>query len=222
MGDVNTSSKAQQGFSSAPKHDRPTGPWVVVGLGNPGSGYARHRHNVGAMVVDLLAERGRAGWKSDRLLKANLATVQIGPGGTGAVCADLVRATLVRTKTFMNDSGVPTKNVLAQTKVPPSRLIVIHDELDLDFGRLRIKFGGGDNGHNGLKSIRARLGGGDYYRVRIGIGRPTDQRAVTDWVLTNFDSSQSADVPALVERAADAVESLVTSGLDLTQQRFNS
>jgi PTH1 family peptidyl-tRNA hydrolase len=122
----------------------------------------------------------------------------------------------------MNDSGIPVKNVLTNLKVNPAHLIVVHDELDIDFGRLRAKFGGGDNGHNGLKSIRARLGTGEYYRVRVGIGRPAGHVDVYDWVLSNFAKAEATELPDIVTRAADAVEVLVRQGLELTQQRFNS
>jgi PTH1 family peptidyl-tRNA hydrolase len=196
--------------------------WVVVGLGNPGPGYATHRHNVGAMAVEELARRGGGAWKSHRLLKVDATEVRVGPLGAGSVGADARRVICARTKTYMNESGIPVKNLLTHEKTTPQRLIVIHDELDLDLGRIRAKFGGGDNGHNGLKSIRARLGTGDYYRVRIGIGRPEGHQEVYDWVLSGFPKAQKDDVSALVDRAADAVESLIVHGLEQTQQSFNS
>ncbi|MDR1511860.1 MAG: aminoacyl-tRNA hydrolase [Propionibacteriaceae bacterium] len=196
--------------------------WVVAGLGNPGPGYARHRHNVGAMVVAELARRGHGSWQSHRLLKADLAEIKVGDSGAGAVGADLDRVTLARTRTYMNDSGIPVKNALSSLKVDPAHLIVVHDELDLDFDRIRAKLGGGDNGHNGLKSIRARLGTGDYYRVRVGIGRPSGPVDVYDWVLSNFAKAEAEDLPDVVDRAADAVVTLIRKGLEETQQRFNS
>ncbi|MDR1806941.1 MAG: aminoacyl-tRNA hydrolase [Propionibacteriaceae bacterium] len=195
--------------------------WLVAGLGNPGPGYAHHRHNVGAMVVTELARRGRGPWKSHRLLKAELAEINVGAAGAGSVGADLDKVYLARTRTYMNDSGIPVKATLASLKVNPAHLIVVHDELDLDFGRLRAKFGGGDNGHNGLKSIRARLGTGDYYRVRVGIGRPSGPVDVYDWVLSNFAKQDAADLPDVIARAADAVETLVRDGLEQAQQKFN-
>jgi PTH1 family peptidyl-tRNA hydrolase len=196
--------------------------WLVAGLGNPGPGYAHHRHNAGAMVVAELARRGHATWKAHRLLKAELAEVKVGDGGTGGVGADLDRVFLLRTRTYMNDSGIPVKNVLTNLKVNPAHLVVVHDELDLDFGRLRAKLGGGDNGHNGLKSIRARLGTGEFYRVRVGIGRPAGPVDVYDWVLSNFAKAEAAELSDIVTRAADAVEVLVRRGLELAQQKFNS
>jgi PTH1 family peptidyl-tRNA hydrolase len=196
--------------------------WLVVGLGNPGQAYARQRHNVGAMVATELARRGAARWQPRRLLQAEVAEVKIGDAGTGAVGADLEQVTLARTRTYMNDSGAPVKSLLGQLRLKPDHLIVVHDELDLDFARLRAKLGGGDNGHNGLKSIRARLGTGDYYRLRVGIGRPTGRIDVHDWVLSNFAADQTDDLPQVVARAADAVEYLTRHGLEAAQQRFNS
>ena len=196
--------------------------WLVAGLGNPGPGYATHRHNVGAMVVAELARRGGATFKAHRMLRADLATIRVGPDGAGAVGSDALRVILLRTATYMNDSGIPLRNVLTHDKVKPDHLIVVHDELDLDLGRLRVKFGGGDNGHNGLRSIRALTGTGDFYRVRIGIGRPPGRQDVMEWVLAPFAKAERDDRDAMVIRAADAIESLLTIGLATTQQRFNS
>jgi PTH1 family peptidyl-tRNA hydrolase len=195
--------------------------WLVLGLGNPGAEYAHHRHNAGAMVVAELARRGSGKWKSQRLARADVAEVRIGASGAGATGPDLAQVHLARTRTYMNESGGPAKNLLTQLKIDPAHLVVVHDELDLDFGRMRAKFGGGDNGHNGLKSIRARLGTGDYHRVRLGIGRPSGQVDVYQWVLSNFTPAEARDLPDLVAQAADAVETLVWSGLETTQQRFN-
>ncbi|MDR1386903.1 MAG: aminoacyl-tRNA hydrolase [Propionibacteriaceae bacterium] len=196
--------------------------WLVVGLGNPGQSYADNRHNIGAMVVAELARRGRANWRTHRLLRADLAHVLVGPTGTGAVGPDLERVELARPRSYMNESGGPVKAVLGQAKLRPSHLVVVHDELDLALGQLRVKFGGGDNGHNGLKSIRARLGQGDYYRVRCGVDRPTGRQDVVDWVLSDFGRAQGEARDELVALAADAVEVLISQGLEATQQRFNS
>ncbi len=196
--------------------------WLVVGLGNPGPTYAHNRHNAGAMVVQELARRGRAAFKPRRLAKADTAEVQIGEAGTGQPSARLERVTLATTRIYMNESGLAVRNLLGETKTAPDHLIVVHDELDLDLGRLRVKFGGGDNGHNGLKSIRAMAGTGDYFRVRIGIGRPSGRMAVTDWVLTDFATAEKSSLAETVALGADAVESLVTSDLAGTQSRFNS
>lgn len=195
--------------------------WLVVGLGNPGPTYCGNRHNVGAMTVQELARRGAASFKPRRLLKADTAEVRISPGGTGVVAPQAERVILAQTRTYMNDSGIPVRNLLGDLKTRPDHLIVVHDELDLDLGRMRVKFAGGDNGHNGLKSIRALAGTGDFFRVRIGIGRPPGRMEVTDWVLTNFAKSEKADLDHIVQLGADAVESLIITGLDQTQSRFN-
>jgi len=196
--------------------------WLVVGLGNPGPTYSHNRHNAGVMVAHELARRGSATWKAKRLQKAEAAEVRVTPAGIGVPSADAQRAVLATTRTYMNQSGVPVKNLLTELKLRPDHLIVVHDELDLDLGQIRAKFGGGDNGHNGLKSIRAMLGSGDYFRVRVGIGRPTTHIDVIDWVLTNFTSAERDQLLDVVTRAADAVESLITQGLEPTQSRYNS
>jgi len=195
---------------------------LVVGLGNPGPAYARNRHNAGAMVVQALAQRGSAPWKARRLLKAETAEVRVSGAGTGVPSATAERVELATTRLYMNQSGIPVRNLLGDGRLHPDHLVVVHDELDLDVGQLRVKFGGGDNGHNGLKSIRAMLGTGEFYRVRVGIGRPDSRMEVTYWVLTNFAVSEKAAMATQIERAADAVESLVTAGLEATQSRFNS
>ncbi|MDR0415806.1 MAG: aminoacyl-tRNA hydrolase [Propionibacteriaceae bacterium] len=196
--------------------------WLVVGLGNPGPAYARHRHNVGAMTAVELARRGGGVWRSQRLLKADTAEVRVGDAGVGAVGADLDRLIVARPRTYMNESGIAVRNLIGQLKLKADHLIVVHDELDLDFGRLRVKYSGGDNGHNGLKSIRSLLRTGDYFRVRIGIGRPDGRMDVVDWVLSDFSRPESADLPEVVGRAADAVAALTRHGLDAAQQRYNS
>jgi len=186
--------------------------WLVVGLGNPGPSYARNRHNVGAMVAAELAKRRTAAWKARRLLKAD--TAEFGAAGD--------RVTLATTRTYMNQSGIPVRSLLADLRVRPDHLVVVHDELDLDLGQMRAKFGGGDNGHNGLKSLRAMLGTGEYFRVRVGIGRPDGPMDVVDWVLTNFTAAERDTLAEMVTRAADAVESLIGAGLEATQSRYNS
>lgn len=196
--------------------------WLVVGLGNPGPTYAAHRHNVGAMVIAELARRGRTTLATHRLLRADTGDVKVGATGTGAVGTDLQHVVLMRTRTYMNESGGPVAKVMQHYKVPPEHLIVVHDELDIDVGQLRSKLGGGDNGHNGLKSIRKAIGTGDYYRVRFGIGRPPGRQDPADFVLSDFPTSMADDLAVEIQRAADAVECLVTYGLDQTQQRFNS
>ena len=196
--------------------------WLVVGLGNPGPTYASHRHNVGAMVVAELARRGAVKLSAHALQRANTADVRIGASGVGAVGADTEKVVLATSRTYMNESGGPVAKLLSHYKITPDHLIVIHDELDIDFGHIRTKLGGGDNGHNGLKSIRGALGTGDFYRVRWGVGRPLGRQDPADFVLSDFPKSLSEDVAVEVQRAADAVECLVVYGLDATQQKFNS
>lgn len=196
--------------------------WLVVGLGNPGSTYAHNRHNIGAMVAHELARRGSSVWKPRRMLRAETAEVRLGPGGIGVPSSHADQLVLTVTRTYMNLSGIPVRNLLGDRKIHPDHLIVVHDELDLDFGQMRAKFGGGDNGHNGLKSIRAMTGTGDYFRVRVGIGRPSGRMDVTDWVLTNFLPAEKEKLAEMVSLAANAVESLVVNGLESTQSKYNS
>lgn len=192
-------------------------PWLVVGLGNPGPGYAKHRHNVGHLVVDRLVARASAKLKAPLGMRAELAELRVGPPGP-----DSRRMVVAKSRTFMNETGGPVAKLIKYYKITPESLIVVHDELDLDPGRLRVKFGGGDNGHNGLKSLRSSLGTGDFYRVRSGIGRPPGRQQVADFVLSNYSSTERKELPFEVDRAADAVETLVLEGLERTQQKFNS
>jgi PTH1 family peptidyl-tRNA hydrolase len=192
-------------------------PWLVVGLGNPGPAYASHRHNVGFLVVDELASRLSVRFSRARGMRAELAEGRIGAPGT-----DAARLVLVKSRTFMNESGAAVAKVLAYHKISTEQMIVIHDELDIDPGQLRVKFGGGDNGHNGLRSIRKSVGTGDFYRVRIGIGRPPGRQDPADFLLSNFSASQRENLAPEIVRAADAVVSLVQVGLEPTQSQFNS
>jgi len=191
-------------------------PWLVVGLGNPGPGYAKHRHNVGHLVVDRLVARASAKLKAPLGMRAELAELRVGPPGP-----DSRRMVVAKSRTFMNETGGPVAKLIKYYKITPESLIVVHDELDLDPGRLRVKFGGGDNGHNGLRSIRRSLGTGDFYRVRIGVGRPPGRQDPADFLLSNIPASQQADFAVEVERAADAVESLIIAGLERTQSFYN-
>ena len=196
----------------------PTGEvWLVVGLGNPGDKYAGHRHNVGYLVADVLAERMGAGFRAHKSGRADVVEGRLGAPG-----ADVPRVVLARPRSYMNEVGGPVKALATFYKVPPARILAVHDELDLPFGSLRAKLGGGDNGHNGLKALRSALGTGDFHRVRAGIGRPPGRQDVADFVLSNYSSVERKELPLQVELAADAVESLVTDGLERTQQRFNS
>lgn len=194
--------------------------WLVVGLGNPGPGYAGHRHNIGYLVVDELAARMGSGFRGHKSGRADVVEGRLGT--PGAAAAPAPRVVLSKARSYMNEVGGPVKALATFYKVPPERIIAIHDELDIDFGTLRIKRGGGDNGHNGLKSMRSSLGSGEFYRVRAGIGRPPGRQEVSDFVLSNYSSVQRKELPFQVDSAADAVESLITDGLEKTQQRFNS
>ncbi|MGD7706431.1 aminoacyl-tRNA hydrolase [Microlunatus sp. Y2014] len=195
--------------------------WLVVGLGNPGPSYAAHRHNVGAMVVAELARRAGEGFTSARGMRAEVVTTRVGTAGVGVPTAGAQRLVLCRTRTYMNESGIGVGKVAAFHDIAPDHVVVVHDELDIDFAALRIKLGGGDNGHNGLKSIRAHLGTGDYYRIRVGIGRPPGRQDPAAYVLSDFSAVQRKELPMVIDRAADAVETLVTDGLTATQNRFN-
>jgi PTH1 family peptidyl-tRNA hydrolase len=197
-------------------------PWLLVGLGNPGPTYAHHRHNVGYLVVDELARRASVTFSKAIGLRAETAQTRITPAGIGSVGAPADQVVLLKSRTFMNETGIAVSKALAYYKATPDRLVVVHDELDLDFGQLRLKLGGGDNGHNGLKSIRAHLGSGDFYRARFGIGRPPGRQQPADFVLTAFPSAQAEDLAVEVARCADAVEVLLTQGLETAQNRFNS
>ncbi len=196
--------------------------WLVVGLGNPGPTYALHRHNVGAMVVSDLARRAGSAWSAGKGLRADISQTRITSNGIGSVGAEADSVVLTRSRTFMNESGLAVGKTARYFSVPADHVVVVHDELDLDFGRVRVKIGGGDNGHNGLKSIRAALGSGDFYRVRVGIGRPPGRQEPADFVLNPFPKQDAAAVEELVDRSADAVESLLLHGLTATQNRFNS
>jgi len=191
--------------------------WLVVGLGNPGPTYAGHRHNVGYLVADELARRQGAAFRAHKAGRAEVVEGRLGiPGLTGQ------RLVIVRPRCYMNEIGGPTKALLSFYKLPPERLVAVHDELDLPFDTMRVKLGGGDNGHNGLRSIRSSLGSGEFYRVRVGVGRPPGRQDPADFVLSNYSAAERKDLPFQVDRAADAVESLLTDGLADTQQRFNS
>jgi PTH1 family peptidyl-tRNA hydrolase len=187
------------------------GSWLVVGLGNPGPGYAGNRHNVGFMVLDVLARRLGSRFRAH---KARADVVEGRLAGT--------RAVLAKPRSYMNETGGPVAALRDFFKVPADRLVVVHDELDLPYGGLRLKLGGGDNGHNGLKSLRRSLGSGDFHRVRVGIGRPPGRMDPAAFVLRDFGSVERKDLEVQVERAADAVEALLGRGLDVAQNEFNT
>ena len=193
-----------------------TGPWLLAGLGNPGPQYADNRHNVGFMVADLLAHRMGAAFKSHKGARAQVIEGRIGTPGV-----DSRRVVLAKPMSFMNLSGGPVNALLDFYKVELDQLIVIHDELDIPYGTLRLKKGGGDNGHNGLRSLTKTLGP-DYHRVRFGVGRPPGRMSVADYVLKDFSSVERKELEYLVDRTADAVETLLTAGLERAQSAYNS
>jgi peptidyl-tRNA hydrolase, PTH1 family len=192
-----------------------TTPWLVVGLGNPGPEYAATRHNIGFMVVDDLASR--MGVKLARHKRAHAVAAE----GRMGVPGSTARVVVAEPLSFMNESGGPVSALMSFYGVDADHLIAVHDELDLPFEALRVKFGGGDNGHNGLRSIRRSIATGDFLRVRAGIGRPPGRQDPAAFVLKPFSSAERADLPTFVDRCSDAVESLVLEGLERTQNRFN-
>lgn len=189
-------------------------PWLIVGLGNPGPEYAGTRHNVGYLVTDELASRMGAGFRRHKSGRADVVEGRLVIGGPKVV--------LVRSHTYMNESGGPVAALAKFYKVPADHVIAIHDELDIAFGTLRLKLGGGDNGHNGLRSMRSSLGTGDFYRVRAGIGRPPGRQDPADFVLSRYSSAERKELPFQVGDAADAIEMLIGKGLAEAQQRFNT
>lgn len=183
---------------------------LVVGLGNPGPGYAGNRHNVGFMVIDELVRRVGGRLKAHR-------------SGTDLLETRLAgrRAVLARPRSFMNLSGRAVGATARFFKVPPTDVVVVHDDLDLDYGALKLKRGGGEGGHNGLRSLSASLGSRDYLRVRFGIGRPPGRMDPAAFVLQDFSVVQRRELDLLVDRGADAVEQLLGQGLAATQNRFH-
>ncbi|NCT92748.1 aminoacyl-tRNA hydrolase [Cellulomonas sp. APG4] len=193
-------------------------PWLVVGLGNPGPQYARNRHNVGQMVVEELARRAGASFTSHRS-RAQVADVRLGvlPGG-----APGPRAVLAVPRSYMNVSGGPVASLAQYLQVPAERVLVVHDELDIPFAQVRLKTGGGEGGHNGLRSISSALGTRDYSRVRVGIGRPPGRQDPADYVLKDFAPRERDELAWLVDASADAVEMVVRDGVLAAQQRFHA
>ncbi|WP_433547286.1 aminoacyl-tRNA hydrolase [Streptomyces sp. CA-294286] len=202
-------------MTTPPAVPDPSAPWLVVGLGNPGPEYAANRHNVGWMVADLLASRIGGKFKSHKA-RAQVLEGRIGPPGPYNR-----RVVLAKPLSYMNLSGGPVTALRDFYKVPTANVVAIHDELDIDFGALRLKCGGGDNGHNGLKSMTKSLGP-DYHRVRFGIGRPPGRMQVADFVLKDFSSAEKKELDYFVDRASDAVEALVIEGLERAQSTYHS
>ncbi|HEU5033305.1 MAG TPA: aminoacyl-tRNA hydrolase [Mycobacteriales bacterium] len=186
------------------------GAWLIVGLGNPGPQYVGNRHNVGQLVLEILAERAGGRFKTHKA-RADVVESRFG--------AD--RVVLAKPRSYMNESGGPAAALRDFYKIPVDQMVVIHDELDLPYGGIRLKQGGGDNGHNGLKSLRRSLGSGDFYRVRFGIGRPPGRQDPADFVLRDFSAAERKDIDVHLERAADAVESLIADGLAAAQNLYN-
>ena len=187
--------------------------WLVVGLGNPGPGYASHRHNVGQMALSQLASDIGATFKSHKA-NAQVAEGWVSPGGPKLV--------LAKPNTYMNLSGGPTVALLKFCDLPITNLIVMHDELDLDFDVVRLKQSGGHGGHNGLRDIIAATGSNDFARIRIGIGRPPGRQDAADFVLSNFSSKEREVLPHILAHAADAAAMIATDGILAAQQRFNA
>ncbi|MEK6649177.1 MAG: aminoacyl-tRNA hydrolase [Actinomycetota bacterium] len=189
--------------------------WLVVGLGNPGDEYSSTRHNIGQMVVEVLADRNKARWTTHKS-RTDVAAFKIG------VRIDAASVIIAKSRSYMNESGGPIKALAAFYKIEPSKIIVIHDELDIPFSAIRVKLAGGDNGHNGLKSLTSSFATSNFYRIRMGIGRPIGQQDPADFVLKPFSSAEKKVLPEFLLRGAEAVESLITQGLEITQQNFNT
>lgn len=187
-------------------------PLLVVGLGNPGPDYAKTRHNLGFMVADLLADRIGSGFKVHKRSGAEVVTGRI--AGRSVV--------LAKPRTYMNESGRQVGPLAKFYSVAPADVIVLHDELDIDFGRIRLKFGGGVAGHNGLRSVSSALGSNDFQRVRIGVGRPPGRKSGATFVLENFTATERPEVPTICEQAADATELLIELGLEPAQNTVHA
>jgi PTH1 family peptidyl-tRNA hydrolase len=185
--------------------------WLIVGLGNPGSDYSGNRHNAGFLVADALAARIGDGFRRNRqrLLAAS-----------GKLAGHAV--TVAKPMSYMNASGGPVASFAAYHKILAGRIIVVHDEIDLPFGAIRLKCGGGDAGHNGIKSVASALRTAEFYRVRVGVGRPPGRRVAADHVLGDFTKTERKELPLLIERAADAVEALLENGLAAAQNEFHT
>lgn len=193
--------------------------WLIAGLGNPGAKYASTRHNVGFMVADELARRARASFSAAKP-RAEVAKTIISKSGIGVVPGESLL--IVKPLTFMNESGQAVGALARFNNISADHIIVVHDELDLDLGRLKMKLGGSDNGHNGLKSVRAHLSTGDFLRVRFGIGRPPGRMSGADYVLGRFSGKEQAELELQIQLAADACEAIINQGLAAAQNRYNS
>ena len=189
--------------------------WLVVGLGNPGDKYAATRHNVGQMVIDELVRRHNVKLSSHKS-RTHIAAFKLGVG------VDAHPVIVAKSQSFMNETGGPIKALANFYSVEPQKIIALHDELDIPFAAIRTKIAGGDNGHNGLKSMTSAFGTAEYYRVRLGIGRPMGEQDPGDFVLKAFSKVEQKDLDEFIVRGADVVESLIIEGLERTQTRYNS
>lgn len=187
-------------------------PLLVVGLGNPGPAYAKTRHNVGFVVADVLAARIGSAFKVHKKSGAEVVTGHL--AGAPVV--------LAKPRCYMNESGRQVGPLAKFYSVPPARIVVIHDELDIDFGRIRLKVGGGEGGHNGLRSVASALGSKDFQRVRVGVGRPPGRKDPAAFVLEAFTAAERAEVPTICEQAADATELLIAQGLEPAQNTVHA
>ncbi|MGW4101303.1 MULTISPECIES: aminoacyl-tRNA hydrolase [unclassified Mycobacterium] len=187
-------------------------PLLVVGLGNPGPAYAKTRHNVGFMVADVLAARIGSAFKVHKKSGAEVITGRL--AGAPVV--------LAKPRCYMNESGRQVGPLAKFYSVPPGRIVVIHDELDIDFGRIRLKVGGGEGGHNGLRSVASALGSKEFQRVRIGVGRPPGRKDPAAYVLEAFTAAERAELPTICEQAADATELLIAQGLEPAQNTVHA
>lgn len=185
---------------------------LVVGLGNPGPAYVGNRHNIGFLVADELADRAGGG-----RFKSHRAQADVLEGRLAGK-----RVVLAKPKSFMNLSGGPVAGLVRFFKIPLDSIIVIHDELDIPFDTIRLKLGGGDNGHNGLRSITKSLGTKEYYRVRVGIGRPPGRMDPADFVLRDFSGTERKELAFVIDKAADATEALLSTGLEAAQNAFHA
>lgn len=187
--------------------------WLIVGLGNPGPNYAKTRHNIGQMVLDELAKEVGGSFKKHSKASAVVVEGRLGFGGPKVI--------LMKSLGYMNTSGGPVSTIAKFYGIDPDRIIAVHDELDIPFDTIKLKIGGGEGGHNGLRDITKALGTKDYYRVRTGIGRPPGRMDTADFVLKPFSSTEAKDLPFLISNAADATMMLVKEGLLATQQRYH-
>ena len=189
-----------------------TDTWLIAGLGNPGAEYAHNRHNVGQMVLDELASRIGSGFKSHRS-RAQVLEGRLGIGGP--------RVVLAKPLSYMNVSGGPVSALCRFYDIEPGHVIAVHDEIDIPFDTVKLKLGGGEGGHNGLRDISKALATKDYLRVRVGVGRPPGRMDTADFVLKDFSGAEKKELPFLIDTAADAAEALVRDGLLAAQQQFH-